>query len=135
MNIGNDDTNRDAAQNLLNTALESLEPLETLFKQAEKQNLIGPNINYQITARDLRRGAYAAADIRAHLNTSPTALPSGSDFKSFMAWANAAGYDTAYTHDGTKWVYLNPTTADLWQVWIDLCKAWRAALRKKGEAL
>ena len=39
------------------------------------------------------------------------------DFKAFTAWANDAGYDVAYTHDGIKWVCLNPMTADLWKAW------------------
>ena len=39
------------------------------------------------------------------------------DFKAFTAWANDAGYDTAYTHDGIKWICLNPMTADLWKAW------------------
>lgn len=38
-------------------------------------------------------------------------------FKAFAEWANAAGYDTAHTHDGIKWVCLNPMTADLWKAW------------------
>jgi hypothetical protein len=49
--------------------------------------------------------------------TPPAAQPAVPDFKSFKAWANDAGYDTAYTHDGIKWICLNPMTADLWKAW------------------
>lgn len=58
------------------------------------------------------------------VNTSPPA--SKPDFKAFKEWAEAAGYDTAHTHDGIKWFCLNPMTADLW-------KAWQAA-HAKGDA-
>jgi hypothetical protein len=47
----------------------------------------------------------------------PATQPAVPDFKAFKAWANDAGYDTAYTHDGIKWVCLNPMTADLWKAW------------------
>jgi hypothetical protein len=54
--------------------------------------------------------------------TPPAAQPAAvqepvPDFKAFTAWANDAGYDTAYTHDGIKWICLNPMTADLWKAW------------------
>jgi hypothetical protein len=39
------------------------------------------------------------------------------DFKAFKEWAANDGYDVAYTHDGIKWVCLNPMTADLWKAW------------------
>jgi hypothetical protein len=41
----------------------------------------------------------------------------------FSTWAGREGYDTAQTYDTerSRWVFLNPMTADLW-------KAWRAAL-------
>lgn len=48
------------------------------------------------------------------------------DFGDFFEWANDEGYDTAHTHDGVKWVCLNPMTADLW-------KTWQAAHGIKGE--
>lgn len=40
-------------------------------------------------------------------------------FHSFIAWANDKGYDTAHTYDTdrSKWVALNPMTADLWEAW------------------
>jgi hypothetical protein len=47
----------------------------------------------------------------------PAAQPAAPDFKAFKAWANDAGYDTAYTNDGIKWICLNPMTADLWKAW------------------
>lgn len=49
------------------------------------------------------------------------------DFGDFFEWANDEGHDTAHTHDGVKWVCLNPMTADLW-------KTWQAAHGIKGEA-
>jgi hypothetical protein len=50
--------------------------------------------------------------------TPPAAAqPAAPDFKAFKAWANDAGYDTAYTNDGVNWICLNPMTADLWKVW------------------
>jgi hypothetical protein len=39
------------------------------------------------------------------------------DFKAFKEWAADEGYDVAFTHDGIKWVCLNPMTADLWKTW------------------
>jgi hypothetical protein len=39
------------------------------------------------------------------------------DFKAFKEWAAGEGYDVAYTHDGIKWICLNPMTADLWKTW------------------
>jgi hypothetical protein len=50
-------------------------------------------------------------------NTPPAAQPAVPDFKAFKAWANDAGYDTAYTNDGVNWICLNPMTADLWKAW------------------
>jgi hypothetical protein len=47
----------------------------------------------------------------------PAAQPAVPDFKSFKEWAAGEGYDVAYTHDGIKWVCLNPMTADLWCAW------------------
>lgn len=38
-------------------------------------------------------------------------------FEDFIVWARGAGYDAAHTHDGVKWVCLNPMTADLWKTW------------------
>jgi hypothetical protein len=49
--------------------------------------------------------------------TPPAAQPAVPDFKSFKEWAAGEGYDVAYTHDGIKWVCLNPMTADLWRAW------------------
>lgn len=41
------------------------------------------------------------------------------DFLAFAAWAGGAGYDTANTYDTdrSRWVALNPMTADLWACW------------------
>jgi hypothetical protein len=49
--------------------------------------------------------------------------------KDFVAWANAEGYDTARTYDTerSKWVMLNPMTADLW-------KAWKAGVASTGSS-
>ena len=62
------------------------------------------------------------------LYTSPPA--SKPDFKAFKEWAEAAGYDTAYTYDTdrSRWLCLNSMTADLW-------KAWQAAHGIKGDAM
>ena len=49
--------------------------------------------------------------------TPPAAQPAAPDFKAFKAWANDAGYDTAYTNDGVNWICLSPMTADLWKAW------------------
>ena len=37
----------------------------------------------------------------------------------FEAWANGKGYDIAGTYDTdrSRWVWLNPMTADLWDAW------------------
>lgn len=45
-------------------------------------------------------------------NSTPTKV----DFES---WASDAGYDTAHTYDPerSKWVFLNPMTADLWKAY------------------
>ena len=42
-----------------------------------------------------------------------------STFKAFLAWAGSKGYDCAHTYDTdrSKWLALNPMTADLWAVW------------------
>jgi hypothetical protein len=39
--------------------------------------------------------------------------------KRFLAWAEDAGYDAAHTYDTdrSRWVMLNPMTADLWRAW------------------
>jgi len=58
----------------LQLALEALAPLEKLFKQADSQGLLtGANVDCQIATSELRKSAYAASDIRAHLNTTPPA--------------------------------------------------------------
>ncbi|MFN5350791.1 MAG: hypothetical protein ACK5A0_14865, partial [Polaromonas sp.] len=54
---------------------------------------------------------------RADVYATPPARPAVPDFKSFKEWAASEGYDVAYTHDGIKWVCLNPITADLWRAW------------------
>jgi hypothetical protein len=56
----------------LQLALEALAPLEKLFTQADEQGLLaGANVDCQIATNDLRKSAYAASDIRTHLNTPP----------------------------------------------------------------
>jgi hypothetical protein len=37
----------------------------------------------------------------------------------FKRWANAAGFDMAYTHvdDSTRHLFLNPTTEHAWVIW------------------
>ena len=58
----------------LDLALEALAPLEKLFMQADEQGLLtGANVDCQIATNDLRKSAYAASDIRTHLNTPPAA--------------------------------------------------------------
>jgi|GEM_PF-5975831 len=69
--------------------------------------------------------AINALEHGALLHASPQ--PSKPDFKAFKEWAGAAGYDTAHTHDGIKWICLNPMTAALWN-------AWQAAHGIKGDA-
>lgn len=43
----------------------------------------------------------------------------GEVFKQFIEWASAAGYDVANTYDTdrSRWLCLNPMTADLWKAW------------------
>ena len=40
-------------------------------------------------------------------------------FKEFIKWAGAQGYDCAQTcnSDTGEWIVLNPMTADLWKAW------------------
>jgi hypothetical protein len=40
-------------------------------------------------------------------------------FKEFIKWAGAQGYDCAQTcnSDTGQWIVLNPMTADLWKAW------------------
>ena len=40
-------------------------------------------------------------------------------FKAFLQWAGDKGYDTAHIYDidYSKWLALNPMTADLWGAW------------------
>jgi hypothetical protein len=39
--------------------------------------------------------------------------------KQFQAWADGKGYDIAHTYDTerSRWVFLNPMTADLFEAW------------------
>jgi hypothetical protein len=70
-----------------------------------------------ITAGDASDTHIIWATLRwAKENTPPAPAPVP-DFKSFKEWAAGEGYDVAYTHDGIKWVCLNPMTADLWCAW------------------
>lgn len=48
--------------------------------------------------------------------TTPQRNP---NFQEFLNWASRASYDTAYTFDTerSKWICLNPMTADLWKAW------------------
>jgi hypothetical protein len=56
----------------LQLALEALALLEKLFTQADEQGILaGANVDCQIATNDLRKSAYAASDIRTHLNTPP----------------------------------------------------------------
>jgi hypothetical protein len=60
----------------LQLALGALAPLEKLFTQADEQGLLaGANVDCQIATNDLRKSAYAASDIRTHLNTNTPAAP------------------------------------------------------------
>ena len=83
-------------------------------------------VNMRLNAPQLSGKSWGDLDIaKAALSealeqpaTPPAAAqPAVPDFKAFKAWANDAGYDTAYTHDGIKWICLNPMTADLWKAW------------------
>lgn len=65
---------------------------------------------------EVTEAAQKVLDAMQHLLT-PAAQPAVPDFNAFMAWANDAGYDIAHTHDGIKWLCLNPMTADLWKAW------------------
>lgn len=40
--------------------------------------------------------------------------------RAFAEYANDKGYDIAYTYDTerSRWVFLNPMTADLWRFWL-----------------
>lgn len=40
-------------------------------------------------------------------------------FKQFIEWAKGEGYDVANTYDTdqSRWLCLNPMTADLWKAW------------------
>lgn len=51
------------------------------------------------------------------------------EFNVFIEWAKGKGYDTAHTFDTerSRWVVLNPMTADLWE-------CWRAALADQAQA-
>ncbi len=42
-----------------------------------------------------------------------------SERERFEAWAKEEGYDTANTYDTerSRWIWLNPMTADLWTCW------------------
>lgn len=51
--------------------------------------------------------------------TDQALKPTTDNFKAFLAWASSHGYDCAYTYDTdrSKWLALNPMTADLWAAW------------------
>lgn len=52
--------------------------------------------------------------------SGPIPKPSAKDEReAFESWANVNGYDVACTYytDRSKWIFLNPVTADIWQVW------------------
>jgi hypothetical protein len=57
------------------------------------------------------------AKLRAALDAVPARVDA--PFKLFLDWASREGYDTAYTYDAerSKWVALNPMSADLWKAW------------------
>jgi len=58
----------------LQLALQALAPLELLFTQADNEGLLtDANVHCQIDTNDLRKSAYVASDIRAHLNTIQSA--------------------------------------------------------------
>jgi hypothetical protein len=60
----------------LQLALDALAPLEKLFMQAADRGLLNnANVDCQISTSDLRKSVYAASDIRAYLNSSPTIQP------------------------------------------------------------
>ncbi len=53
-------------------------------------------------------------------------------FKEFIEWANAQGYDCAHTCNSNtgEWIAFNPMTADLWKAW----QAARSITDKGGSA-
>lgn len=54
--------------------------------------------------------------------------------RAFAEHAKAEGHDTAYTYDTerSRWVFLNPMTADLWRYWQE---ATRQAMEQCGKAI
>jgi hypothetical protein len=69
-----------------------------------------------ITAADASDTHIIWAALRWAKENTPPAAPVP-NFEAFKEWAANDGYDVAYTHDGIKWVCLNPMTADLWRAW------------------
>ena len=65
------------------------------------------------------RGIYGITKFGRSLvgyTTPPQRKP---QFKEFIKWAGAQGYDCAQTcnSDTGEWIVLNPMTADLWKAW------------------
>lgn len=54
--------------------------------------------------------------------------------RAFAEYANDKGYDIAYTYDTerSRWVFLNPMTADLWRYWQE---ATRLAMERAAKAV
>lgn len=52
--------------------------------------------------------------------------------RAFAEHAKAEGHDTAYTYDTerSRWVFLNPMTADLWRYWQE---ATRQAMERAAQ--
>jgi hypothetical protein len=67
-----------------------------------------------ILLRELQKEGFGVFDLGAEYTVAQPAAP---NFHAFTAWASGEGYDTAHTHNGEKWVCLNPMTADLWMAW------------------
>lgn len=77
----------------------------------------------------LHSQATVALNVALNKPTATTPPQRKPQFKEFIKWAGAQGYDCAQTcnSDTGEWIVLNPMTADLW-------KAWQAAHIIKGEA-
>lgn len=101
---------------------KTITALRTAIAEAEKQEPVADGLIRGYVNALVANKPDEAADATKRMvdyvfATPPAAQPAVPDFNAFMAWANDAGYDIAHTHDGIKWLCLNPMTADLWKAW------------------
>lgn len=70
-------------------------------------------------AKNAARAGYVAAKRMLCDASSNPPAQCIDEREAFATWANRAGYDTAHTYDTdrSRWVFLNPMTADLWAAW------------------